>query len=658
VQIIAHAILIIAAAISTGITIRYGIFTEDQVANYIRWTLILNVVANVALFFFGAYLTSHASIRLGEIAQKQPIKYNTDAELVAWHEITSFSWRFGLAALVVLTLVVILPSVFIMNLVANVESFQSVLVFIGSAFSALVGIIISALFLEFALLPARLALLPQSYIRQQEGLSGPSIQLRLLILNMVVFVAGVLFILPRGYFEIVRLMKVASILDVQLVEFQRQFLSIFVFAFLIGAGITLLFTRNLFVAFQNILDAMKAVEKGDLTKRATIYGIDETGQMAIYFNEMVEKIEVLQSGLEKQIAERTTDLQKRTAQLQASAMVARQAASIQSIRELLSNVSQLITNQFGFYHTGIFLLDESGEYAILHAASSTGGQRMIERGHRLRVGMQGIVGTVASQKRPRIALDVGSDAVFFDNPDLPETRSEMALPLMTQDKVIGVLDIQSNIPEAFGADDIAIMQTLADQIAVAIENARLLGETQSLLERFELIAAEQTGTAWRERLKRQVYAYTFTPLGLEPGTGKQGTELLQKKSSKQQYPVIEIPIRSRGQTIGNIYLKRRAGDSVWSDKEKNIAGDIAEQVGLALEGARLLEETFQRAQRERLVREVTSHMRETLDIDTVLQTTVREIQQALNLKEAEVRLGFSNGHSEVSDDGNSQDQER
>jgi len=177
------------------------------------------------------------------------------------------------------------------------------------------------------------------------------------------------------------------------------------------------------------------------------------------------------------------ETERRAAQLAAAAEVARDATAILDVDQLLDETVHLISEQFGFYHAGVFLVDEPGEYAVLHAASSAGGQRMLERGHKLAVGKVGIVGYVAGTGEPRVALDVGEDAVFFDNPDLPETRSEMALPLISRGRVIGVLDVQSTETAAFSEEDVTTLQTMADQLAIAIENARLYQEAVHTAER-------------------------------------------------------------------------------------------------------------------------------------------------------------------------------
>jgi signal transduction histidine kinase/putative methionine-R-sulfoxide reductase with GAF domain len=191
--------------------------------------------------------------------------------------------------------------------------------------------------------------------------------------------------------------------------------------------------------------------------------------------------------------DQTADLERRSVQLEAAAQVAREATAIRDVNQLLDETVRLISERFGFYHAAIFLVDEKGEYAVLRAASSEGGQQMLARVHKLRVGRVGIVGYVAGSGEPRIALDVGKDAVFFSNPDLPETRSEMALPLKVQERTIGVLDVQSTEAKAFGEEDVTVLQTMADQVAIALENARLfqaveqeLGERKRAEETLEI----------------------------------------------------------------------------------------------------------------------------------------------------------------------------
>ena len=181
---------------------------------------------------------------------------------------------------------------------------------------------------------------------------------------------------------------------------------------------------------------------------------------------------------------------KHTIQLRAAAEVSNAASSILDINELLPNVVELIRNHFDYYYTGIFLVDETQEWAILKAATGEIGQQMLAQGHRLPLGDSSMIGWCISHRQARIALDVGEDAVRFRNPFLPLTRSEIALPLIAHGQMIGAMTIQSVLPSAFTRMDITALQTMADQIANALENARLFTERASLINELETQNAE------------------------------------------------------------------------------------------------------------------------------------------------------------------------
>ncbi len=277
-------------------------------------------------------------------------------------------------------------------------------------------------------------------------------------------------------------------------------------------------------------------------------------------------------------------LAHRAAQWAVSAEVARVAVTLQDLPTLLDTAVRLVSERFSFYHAGIFLLDEQGEWAVLRAANSPGGQRMLARGHRLRVGQQGIVGFVTATGQPRIALNVGEDVVHFRNPDLPETQSEMALPMRGRDGIVGALDVQSTVVNAFSDEDIAALQTLADQLAVAIDNARLFQQTQRQLE--DLRTAQRTRLA-EELAAPQALAFRYDGVDVVP--------LGQARLEAPGGPAAQVPIRLGDETLGVIELQR--ADGQWSTNDLQLAAAIAERMGLALENARLFLETRANAQR-------------------------------------------------------------
>jgi len=252
---------------------------------------------------------------------------------------------------------------------------------------------------------------------------------------------------------------------------------------------------------------------------------------------------------------------------------------------------------------------------------------MIEKGHSLAVGMQGIVGSAAEQKKSRIALDVGTDAVFFNNPDLPKTRSEVALPMVIRDMVLGVLDIHSDQPTAFNIEEIDVLQTLADQVAVAIENARLLEDTQAALLQVEALTTVRTREAWSQRTHEGNLSYTYTPLGIRTG----------KSSEKSDY-ALKVPITLRGQKIGTISLTRK-DEMPWNQIDEDLINEVAYQTGLALDNVRLVEDATQRARQEQTVGELATRFSQSMDIETLLQTAARELGQVADVAEVSVFVG-------------------
>jgi GAF domain-containing protein len=373
------------------------------------------------------------------------------------------------------------------------------------------------------------------------------------------------------------------------------------------------------------------------------------------------------------------DLVRRARYLEATAGVARDATSVLDLQDLLARIVGLVSERFGFYHVGIFLLDPSGEWAELRAVSSEGGQRMMAGGYRLRVGEGGIVGYVVGQGEPRIVLDMGESAVFLDNPDLPETRSEMALPLRARGEIIGALDVQSTESKAFSDEDVAVLQTLADQVAVAISNARFFQQAEESLEAERRAYGEISREAWRELLQAQHrlgYRYSkgnIAPLIGHPsaprpdthedtvsqsergadddkgssvplapaGTSAGDSAGLSDADAKlgEELPELALPVRVRGHVIGLVKTHKPGRAGEWRVEEVALMETLVEQLGLALESARLYQDTQRRAVRERLTGEIAARMREKLDMDTVLQTAVLEIGERLGITEVEVRMG-------------------
>jgi len=186
-------------------------------------------------------------------------------------------------------------------------------------------------------------------------------------------------------------------------------------------------------------------------------------------------------------------LSRYTSQLQTAAEVTRATTSILDPNELMTTSVDIIRERFGLYYAGIFLVDEHGEWAVLRAGAGETGQKMLQGDYKLKVGEESTVGWCISYRQPRIALDVGNDAVLFDKTFLPETRSEMVLPLISRGRVIGAMSLQSSGVSTFSDEDITMLQPMAGQLANAIENARLYMEAQQ-----EIAERKQAEEALRE----------------------------------------------------------------------------------------------------------------------------------------------------------------
>ena len=324
-------------------------------------------------------------------------------------------------------------------------------------------------------------------------------------------------------------------------------------------------------------------------------------------------------------------LARRSNQLQTAAEVSRAVTSILDPDELMQQVVNLAQERFGLYYVGLFLVDQTGEWtgeanrwAVLRAGTGEAGRKMLEAGHKLEIGGESMVGWCVAHRQARIALDVGEEAVRFANPLLPETRSEMALPLISRGEVIGAMTVQSTEEAAFSDEDIAVLQTMADQVAVAIENARLLTETQKALQEVQAVHQSYLRQGWEEflasREQEEGMGYLLTREGLKPasqfwtpeieqaiqdcrpvvltdadgdrrtkGDGRSGDG--RESTESRPCSALAAPLTLRGQVIGALDLFDPERPHEWTEDDLALVEAVADQVALAVENARLFERT-------------------------------------------------------------------
>ncbi len=362
---------------------------------------------------------------------------------------------------------------------------------------------------------------------------------------------------------------------------------------------------------------------------------DEFQHLGETINQLNSRLQETILNLETRVAERTRELEdnisqtsRRAERLQTISELSHTIATIPNLDHMLKTICQLVSERFGHYHTGIFLLDENKEYAVFRASSSEGGKKMLARGHRLKVGSEGIVGYVTAHGRARIALDVGEDATYFNNPDLPATHSEVALPLIANDRIIGALDVQSEDSAAFTAEDVNILNTLSNQIAVAIENARLYDEAQKALSEVERRFSSYTESSWKIFSSAiPIKGYRSSADGMHPIY-----DANEKAIATRAQKIVEMPIKLRGTTIGMMGIKTR-GDETINEAQMNIIQAASERMALAMETARLFSEARKRADRERTISEVSTKIGSSTAVEEIMRATVSELQKILGVPE-------------------------
>jgi signal transduction histidine kinase/CheY-like chemotaxis protein len=476
----------------------------------------------------------------------------------------------------------------------------------------------------------------------------------------------------------------------------RQMLYLLAILIIVGTvaagSLGLIIPRPIVRPILTLQEGAHQIGEGRLDHVIEVQTGDEIQDLAQAFNEMAGRLQASRAELEQwghqlesMVEERTSELadasrqmRRRASQLEASAEVARAIASVREQDVLLSQVAELVSERFGWYHVGIFLLDKEGRHAVLQAANSEGGQRMLARGHWLRVGETGIVGYVTQTGQPRIALDVGQDAVYFDNPDLPETRSEMALPLEVGGEIIGALDVQSREAVAFDEEQVTLLRILADQVAIAIDNARLFAQTQDVLEDVRALHRQYIEQEWtRVILEESDLVSEYRRTGMPPSDEAWMPELAQVLAEGEamvRYPhdvvqparasqvpgvsspedgdgapgdgqpavALAAPIKFRDQVIGVVDLEETDEPRTWSEDEIAMVQAISDQVGLALENARLFADTQRHTEQLSAINRIGLSINSDLDLRGVLNALYEQIRRMVDVDSFYVALYDAN----------------
>lgn len=418
----------------------------------------------------------------------------------------------------------------------------------------------------------------------------------------------------------------------------------FFFVLLIGlAGSALVFTlliRQLVEPLNSLREAMRAVSSNKFEGEvAAAQRGDEIGQVALAFVEMREQIKGLIATLESRVEARGRDVAT-------TQEISRFAATQRDIQTLMDRVVELIVTRFpNIYHAQIFLIDQDREYAVLRSSTGEPGKRLLERGHRLAVGSQSVIGRVSEEGQAVIARDTFTSGVHRRNEFLPDTRSELAIPLRVGSTVIGALDVQSKKSDSFTEDELNVLQTMADQIAIAIENANLYQESVRALEEIERTKRSATQRDWQEYLNLERIFEMTSERGLK--TDLDTLDLRQRAMTEKRAVVgdptqrntvgVALPIMLRGQVLGAVELEMPLTD--FGEDKVLLAQELVNRLGVSMENARLFQQSQLATERERLVNSITARLTAKNDINDILQTALREVGTALKSPEVTIRLG-------------------
>jgi len=359
---------------------------------------------------------------------------------------------------------------------------------------------------------------------------------------------------------------------------------------LAGIGIARAVNRPLIA----LSDSAARLGRGDLdVNLSRVRGSREVRQVNRTFEAMAGQIRELLGGLEERVADRTRDLEL-------AAEIGRSLSRMRDLDPLLSEAADRIRARFDLYHAQIYLADPAGRRLILRAGTGRAGQALLARRHQLPVGLDSINGRAAAELRPVIVSDTGASAFFLPNPLLPDTRSEMAVPLVIGDRLVGVLDVQSASPGALSEENLPAFEVLAGQLAIAIENANLFRQTELARQALEQSARRASQDNWATYLDaidhREKLGFTFEGDQVGAWDGREpGAEA-----------VLDVPLSVVGAEVGSLVIEDEPGRD-WTPEEARIVRQVSARLGEHIESLRLLAEAERfRGQAEAAIRRQTA----------------------------------------------------
>ena len=359
-----------------------------------------------------------------------------------------------------------------------------------------------------------------------------------------------------------------------------------------------------------------------------------------------KKLKDLSSALKENVDmlnARTRELELRSSYLKGAAEVSRAAASFTDTNKLSKEIVKMVKENFNLYYVGLFLINDENTWVTLKAGTGEAGKIMLKQNHKYPL-KDGIIASAIKENKARIATGMGPDIVEFQNPLLPKTQSEAIIPLRSRGHILGVITVQSEEKDAFTPEIITTLQTMADQIAIAFDNAELLAKSETALKAERLAYGEMSLEAWQNLAQAgNIPAYSINRKGEVFSIENEANESIHKNVVIEEDGFTAfLPIKSHGKVLGGIRVAKNEKHGVWGTEDIALAETLADELSVALESARLFEESQRKASREKIIGETSARIRETLDIESVLETAAQELHKILGKVETEVWLDAEN----------------
>jgi GAF domain-containing protein/HAMP domain-containing protein len=479
---------------------------------------------------------------------------------------------------------------------------------------------------------------------------------RILSIYMLV-VVGVVFLAAGGFIAYQVLIKwMVGLTDlsleklfIDLVQIRLQILvACGIVLMALGLVVSLIVNRSVAHQLNELRQGIEKLRAGRGDVNLPMDGMDEIGLLARSINQFGEQVEKTKIEQGQRIEERTKTLREYTVQLQTISELAQEASTLQDLDALTERSVHLILERFNFYYVAIYLVDDERNFCILKAATGSAGSYQLQRGQKIHVGEVNVISNVVGSGEPRIINDVALDFVFRKDPLLPETQAEAVIPLLSNQMVTGVLDVHSSTPNVFGEDEVIILQILADQLTIAIQNALLAKNLKRSVDEANSLYQRYTQTIWsREAIGKRVSGYEYNLLDVLPmdhrlpeavldqlTKGKailvSGNEV-QDGSIQPNQKVLLVPLMMYNQIVGVIGLEKETPDLEWTDDEITVIEAVTNQIALSLDNARLLEESQIRSGQLRLLQEITAVAASHTNLLELLDNVSQKLRASFNL---------------------------